>query len=336
MIGFDSLIGQNLLKARLGKAINELPGHAFVFVGPDGIGKTSFARQFAMGLLCFNPGPNGGCGVCPSCKYFIQGSHPDYKELLLKEKEKTIKTDVIRKVVCGDILMLPQISKRKVYFIDADDINEQGQNALLKTLEEPPEYAVIILAVLAAQNLLATILSRVIHVQFQRNTTQEIVEILKNHEAGADKPYNFIAKFADGIPGVALQFLENDQFPQFREDIINKMVLLPNASRSELLIDYFTYFDSNKQQVEILLDIMNTWIRDLIVYRTCKDSAEFINDDKREEMKKVCPLGENSITALANADKIIHAARRGIELNASFENCICSMLLQLRKELKNA
>lgn len=336
MTGFNSLFGQNELKARLGNAIMNLPGHAFVFVGPSGIGKTTFSRAFAMGLLCENPSLNGGCGKCNNCRYFISGSHPDYKELLLKDKEKTIKTETIRKAVCGDILMLPQISKRKVYFIDADDINEQGQNALLKTLEEPPEYAIIILAISATINLLPTILSRVINVQFHRNTTTEIVEILKSHDSDTDKPYKFLAKFADGIPGDALQFLDNDNFSAHRDEIISMMIKLPRSSRSDLLLDYFTYFDSNKSQSEVLIGIMQTWVRDLLVLVTCPGSMEFINDDKRELLIKSCPKSSNSINALTNAYKIIQNAHRGIALNSSFENCICSMFLQLRKELVNA
>lgn len=367
MSGFDSLLGQKELKARLGKALEELPGHAFVFIGPDGIGKNSFAREFAKALLCENPNGNGGCGICPSCHYFLQGSHPDYKELLLKDKEKTIKTDVIRKLVCGDITMLPQISKRKVYFIDADDINEQGQNTLLKTLEEPPEYAVLILAISASQNLLPTILSRVIHVPFQRNTTGEIEQILvtrdiagkdrdKDKDKGKDrvydkdsgskgdsatkgndkKPFLFLAKFSDGIPGVAIHFYESELFSQQREEIIDKMARLPSVSRSDVLLDYFSFFDANKAQVDDILGIMSTWVRDMLIFSTCKEQAELINEDKRTEIRRSCPKGPDTVESLANASRIIHSARRGIALNSSFENCICTMLLQLRKELKNA
>ena len=359
MTGFDSLYGQAALKARLGRALVELPGHAFVFIGPEGIGKKSFAREFARALLCDNPNNNGGCGICPSCHYFVLGSHPDYKELLLKEKEKTIKTDVIRKQVCGDVTMLPQISKRKVYFIDADDINEQGQNTLLKTLEEPPEYAVIILAISASQHLLPTILSRVVHVPFHRNTTSEVEQILKIHDSernmvtigkSGDKdkdkqkvnvtdkeiPFHFLAKFSDGIPGIALHFMESELFSQQREEVIKKMTMLPFATRSDLLIEYFSFFDTNKSQVDDILGIMSTWIRDMLIYHTCKDPAELINEDKQTEIVNCCPKGKNTVEALSNADRIVNSARRGIALNSSFENCICNMLLQLRKELKNA
>lgn len=335
MTGFSSLSGQKSLKARLGKAIAELPGHAFVFIGPDGIGKKAFAREFAMALLCEDPGTDGGCGLCSNCRYFIEGTHPDYKELLLKDKDKTIKTEVIRRSICGDIMMMPQIAFRKVYFVDADDLNEQGQNALLKTLEEPPEYAVIILAVSSSRNLLPTVLSRSVIVPFQRNTTEEIVLILSKHDKDNKANLDFLAKYSGGIPGAALHFMDSEIFIQQREELIGLISKLAYASRSELLIDYFSFFDANKAQIDDLYRIMDTWIRDLIVYNTCKDKADLINEDKRSLIRESCPEGGNSADALLKAAQIVHSAQKAAAMNSSFENCVCNMLLQLRKELKN-
>ncbi|MHB1485504.1 MAG: DNA polymerase III subunit [Saccharofermentanales bacterium] len=336
MTGFNDLLGQKALKARLGKAIAELPGHAFVFIGPDGIGKKSFAREFARALLCEHPDAGGGCGHCNSCRYFIEGTHPDYKELLLQDKDKTIKTDVIRKSICGDIMMMPQISSRKVYFVGADDLNEQGQNALLKTLEEPPGYAVIILAVSSSRNLLPTVLSRAVNVPFQRNTSDEVMQILEKQDKSKKGNLKFLAKFSGGIPGVALHFLDNEIFTQQREELLDMMSRLPKARRSDLLTDYFAFFDANKSSSDDLFGIMNTWVRDLLIYCTCKDEADLINEDKRSLISESCPDGGNSTDALLKAAQIIHSAQKATAMNSSFENCICNMFLQLRKELNNA
>ena len=139
-MAFSSIVGQVDAKVRLGSALEGIPGHAYVFAGPDGIGKTLVAREFAKALLCQAPSSDGACGVCTSCRHFGNGVHPDFKTLTLDGKEKNIKVERVRQSVCADLNMRPQFGNRKVYLIAADFLNEQGQNALLKSLEEPPDY----------------------------------------------------------------------------------------------------------------------------------------------------------------------------------------------------
>lgn len=330
-----SLIGQNDLKARLGKALEELPGHAFVFVGPQGIGKLSFAREFTKGLLCFNKAELGGCGQCPSCKYFEEGSHPDYKEVVLQKNDKTIKTDVIRKTICSDIFMLPQISNRKVYYVSADDLNEQSQNTLLKTLEETPEYAVIILGVSVATNLLPTILSRVVPFHFKRNTIPEVVRILSERGIEDTSSLKFFAKLSEGIPGFAISLSENEFLADQRDRMIDMLFKLKSATRSEILTDYYSFFDENKAHTDDLLIVVNTWIRDMMVYSACKSADRLINEDKADLIRKNCPTGDMVVSAFEKSGEIVQKAVRGLELNAGYENCICNMLIQMRKEISN-
>ena len=147
---FSSIIGQTKAKARLVTALLGTPGHAYAFAGPDGIGKTFLARKFAQALLCRQSGKDGACGRCPSCRHFDHGVHPDYRELQIEPKEKNIKIDRVRQTVCRDVDLRPQFGDRKVYLLAADHLNEQGQNALLKTLEEPPEYCFFLLTLVDA------------------------------------------------------------------------------------------------------------------------------------------------------------------------------------------
>jgi DNA polymerase-3 subunit delta' len=90
------------------------------------------------------------------------GVHPDYRELELQEKEKVIPVDAVRQRIGADLYHQPQLGMRKVYLVDADALNEQGQNALLKSLEEPPPYAIFLLTALSARHLLPTIVSRAV------------------------------------------------------------------------------------------------------------------------------------------------------------------------------
>lgn len=336
MAGFSTLTGQQDLKARLGKALEELPGHAFIFAGPKGIGRHAFASEFARGLLCSNPGPDGGCGVCRSCICFREGTHPDYKEILLNAKDKTIKTDNVRKVLVGDIGMMPQISARKVYFICADDLNEQSQNVILKTLEEPPGYAVIILSASSLQNVLPTVLSRSIPVNFERYSLSQVEEIVAGKGFKDKGTSGFFAKLADGIPGAALSFLENDDLSGLRDEVIEHIKKLPSAGRAELLLDYFSFFEENKPVVEELLLILNAWFRDTIVYLTSGETDQLINKDKSRDIQEFSEKNNLSIEKMLRSVQISEKARVALELNAGFEICICNMLLMLRKELSNA
>ena len=130
--------------------------HSYLFLGNDGIGKYMLAKTFARSVLCLNGGKDDNC-TCKSCKCFDGDNHPDFH--VIEEKEKaTIPVDKIREGLIYDASIKPIISNRKVYIVrDAEKMNASGQNALLKTLEEPPEYVVIILITSNENMILTTI-----------------------------------------------------------------------------------------------------------------------------------------------------------------------------------
>ena len=168
-MSFSELIGQYEAKKRLGVPLVGQPGHAFLLIGPSGIGKKTLGREFAKGLLCSHPTENGGCGTCPNCIYMREHTHPDYRELLLASGEKNIKVADVRSKILSDVGIMAQIATRKVYLIDADGLAEEGQNALLKTLEEPPSHAIFILATTEVHKIPITILSRCQRFDFKKN-----------------------------------------------------------------------------------------------------------------------------------------------------------------------
>ena len=160
--------------------------HAYLFAGEDGVGKFTTARAWAKMLLCQNrsqrPGESAfydSCGQCPSCKLFEGGGHPDfqsvYKELITFTKEGKNKTtpvdmpvDVIREFLIEKVSTRPQMSKNVVYVIqEFEKVNTSSQNAMLKILEEPPSFCVIILLCSRLEKMLPTILSRCQLVRFR-------------------------------------------------------------------------------------------------------------------------------------------------------------------------
>ena len=147
MSGFKDVVGHKNIIQYIGNAVNSgMVSHAYILNGEKGSGKKLLANLFAMSLQCHDREADGdACGKCQSCKQAISGNQPDIIRVT-HEKPSSISVDEIREQVNNDIVIKPYSSRYKVYIIaDADMMTVQAQNALLKTIEEPPEYAVILL-----------------------------------------------------------------------------------------------------------------------------------------------------------------------------------------------
>jgi DNA polymerase-3 subunit delta' len=158
-----------------------LLGHAYALTGPEGIGKKTLAHELARMLLCYESPEKAPCGMCNACKTLEAGSNPNL--VRIAPKTQKILIEQIR-VLIDDIGVKPPYG-RKVYIIeDADRMTQQAQNCLLKTLEEPPAYAVIIMTVSHFASLLVTIRSRAAQIKLSRYTPQEIKQILELRASG--------------------------------------------------------------------------------------------------------------------------------------------------------
>lgn len=173
---FEKIIGNQETKTYLENTIkNKKIANSYMFIGNIGIGKKLFAREYAKNIMCLQD--NRCNNQCKSCIKFNANANPDYYELIPENKK--IKIDNIRQLQ-EKIVEKPIISNKKVYVIDdADLMTEESQNCLLKTLEEPPEYSVIILIVSNESKILPTIKSRCIKINFSRLTQDELKEYLK-------------------------------------------------------------------------------------------------------------------------------------------------------------
>ena len=158
---FSDIIGQEMIKEHLINAVNTgNVSHAYIINGERFSGKEYIAKVFAMALQCENRDGADPCGECHACKQALSANQPDIIHLT-HEKPNVITVDDIREQINSDIVIKPYACDRKIYIInEAEKMNVQAQNALLKTLEEPPEYAVIIILTTNVDALLPTILSR--------------------------------------------------------------------------------------------------------------------------------------------------------------------------------
>ena len=237
---FDTVVGQRALTTTLKNAIaNHKLAHAYLFCGPRGVGKTTCARIFAKTINCLHPTSEGeACNECESCKAFNEQRSYNIHEL---DAASNNSVEDIRSLI-EQVRIPPQIGKYKVYIIDeVHMLSTAAFNAFLKTLEEPPQHAIFILATTEKHKILPTILSRCQIYDFSRITVNDTVEHLENvarkeHIEAEPEALNVIAQKADGGMRDALSIF--DQVVSFTNEHITYQSVIENLN----VLDYEYYF----------------------------------------------------------------------------------------------
>lgn len=270
----DSIVGQSSLIKRLQAILgSDTVVHAYLFTGPEGIGKKTFAGFFAQAILCENRGDKP-CGVCRSCRMFITGNHPDTAWVrLLEDKKEIIKEQIMD--MQSDIKIKPYYSDRKIYFIDkANLMNKSAQNAFLKTLEEPPSYALILLLADSIGSFNPTILSRCQIININRLSDEETARILADRLALDQKEALIYGRMSQGVPGKVLMLASNYKLKELRERMLDTL----NGPDDFSMLDMLDIFIKNKDLFNELLDILALWYRDLILLKI--NNRNIVNVDK--------------------------------------------------------
>lgn len=324
-MNFNTFIGQKRIKDMLQESIRSgRLFHAYSFEGSEGMGKMTLAKAFAAALLCTS-GTGDACGQCLSCRKFISDNHPD--AVTIPDAKASISVDEIRSLQ-EQIIIKPIESETKVVLIDrADKMTVQAQNCLLKTLEDPPAYAVLVLCTANSNLMLRTIQSRCTRIRFDYYNEDHIRNIINTKTKSGSKvdAIDFAVAFSQGVPGKAFSFLSED-FLRLREEVITVLKEIEQCEVEEL-IKLAEFFDSNKDSIDQVLDIMTTWHRDIALYKATEDENVLINCDKKG----------NIITSILNykdknvldAIKIIEETRRNVKMNANFQMAIDNMLLSI-------
>ncbi|MGN1327933.1 MAG: DNA polymerase III subunit delta' [Clostridia bacterium] len=179
-MNFDGIIGNNKIKKELEENVkNGNISHSYMFLGQEGIGKRQIAIEFAKMILCLSE-KNRACDICNSCIKFKSNNNPDFT--ILEPDGNSLKIAQIRDIQ-EKIYEKPIVSNKKVFIIDdSDKMTEEAQNSLLKTLEEPPEYIVIILITSNENKLLNTIKSRCLKISFNNIPTEEMTEYITKNQ----------------------------------------------------------------------------------------------------------------------------------------------------------
>ncbi len=302
MYGYDILhesIAEDLIKnVRAGEV-----RHAYIFEGDEGVGNFECARLFAAAMVCERQA-SAPCGVCTACVMAKAETHPDISVIKPIAGKKNITVDQIRKVT-ADAYTKPYESGKKVYIIaDGDAMNEQAQNAFLKVLEEPPEYAVFIILDENCETLLETIRSRCLKIRFNHISGERMREYIKKHFPDAAEKTDFLVRYAGGIVGNAEKILKSESFIPLRNTAFERLEALLSDSLSESY-DIAGFVEENKDDADLVFKFWQEFVRDIMLLQSgCRELVQngdfidrLINFSVRFDERRIIRAQESLITA---------------------------------------
>ncbi|MDD6102668.1 MAG: AAA family ATPase [Clostridiales bacterium] len=283
-MSFEKVIGHRKIINHLKNVIDgNRPSHAYVFHGEDGVGKKMVAREFAKGIMC-EAGEGRPCGLCRSCKQFESGNNPDF--FSVSHEKSVISVDDVRTQILDRMAIKPYSNKYKVFIVDeAEKMNEQAQNALLKTLEEPPEYGVIILITNNLFMFLDTILSRAVSLAFLPCDTAEVAKLIMTEREVPDYRAKTAAACAGGRPGMALRLIDSEEFEDKRDECIGILKRI-GSGRADFAVKKSKELSAKKDDIYFFTEMFESYIRDVLYYKSAKNEKKLIFSEEISSIKR--------------------------------------------------
>ena len=328
MGSFKDVVGHKDIINYIRSAVTENKvSHAYILNGERGSGKKMLASLFATTLLCEKQGPDP-CNECHSCRQAESGNHPDIIRVT-HEKPNTISVEDIRRQVNEDIQIRPYQGPYKIYIIaEADLMTVQAQNALLKTIEEPPAYAVIFLLTENAEALLPTITSRCVMLKLRNIRDTLIRKYLMETMHVPDYKADMCTAFAQGNMGRAIMLASSDHFNEIREEAVQLLKYINEMDISEIT-KAIRKINTYKLEINDYLDIIMIWYRDVLLYKATKDMDKVVFKDQisyiQERAKKSSYEGIELI--LESLEK----AKTRLKANVNFDLVMELLLLTIKE-----
>ena len=325
MYTFEEIRGNTPLVEQLRRsAASGRSSHAYLFLGGAGAGKRLIANTFAKALQC--EGEKRPCDSCKSCHAFNHGNHPDVIYFQPLKNGKTYTIEDVREQLLETVDLKPFQYEKKIYIIEkADTLNIQSQNALLKTLEEPPAHVVFLLLAERAEAFLPTILSRVVVMKIRPLSAETIADYLMQAGHLAEESH-ILSAYAQGRIGQALELVEDEGFREMRQDILGKLEALPSMSEGEA---YLLAKDLEGYKNDLrFLDIMELWYRDLLTAKSLREEGYLIQRDKKDAIFRAA---KEPAALLATKAAAVRTARMRLAQNANFRLTMEVMLMDLKE-----
>jgi DNA polymerase-3 subunit delta' len=319
---FESIIGQERSIRFLTQILRKqrIP-NALLFTGIDGVGKQTTARTFGMALNCADPVGVSPCESCPSCQKFISGAHPDI--ITVEPQGIFIKIDQVRSLA-RQLRFAPLEGGWRVVIINnAQAMNLEASNAILKMLEEPPKGTIMILTATQTSDLLPTIVSRCQQIPFSPIPYEKIARVLVEQKGPDKETALTLALCSKGSLGKAWA-MDAEKWPPWRTDLLEQVAAL-SLDAIQPLLALADKLSRDKGRLADGLDVIMTWFRDVLMSQIAPDRV--INKDFMKEIERAskgCRISE-----LIEKFEAVHKTQRAISQNANPRLALEVMMLRL-------
>lgn len=326
MFSFSEIVGHEQIKEHLQAAIWEhKPFHAYIFQGDVGVGKETMARTFAAGLQCQSEEIKP-CKECVSCHQIESGNQPDV--VWVAREKASLGVEEIREQLCNTMDIKPFSSPYKIYIVpEAEKMTEAAQNALLKTIEEPPEYGVVILLTSNISELLPTIQSRCLTLEFRPLSTATVENFLTSQCQVPDYLAKASAAFAQGNLGKAVRYAKSEDFIERKDQILSLLRHVKEMDLSDMLT-VIKDLGARKEEIRDYIDLMALWYRDVLLFKATKNVNSLLFQEEVAHISR--EANERSYEKIEEILQAFDKAKIRIRANVSFDVTMELMLLTLQ------
>lgn len=373
---FDNIIGQEMAVSHLQNALRTGQiSQAYIFSGEKGSGKMDLALAFASALQCTNRQEEDGllepCGECHSCIQMASLSHPDVIIVTNDSIGAETKTDTVgvkaARFIQGDVAIKPYEGPYKIYIIpDADKMNQQAQNALLKTLEEPPGYAVFLLLSSNTSSFLPTVMSRCVTLRLQPAPEEALLKALAAEGIEGNRAM-IAARLSHGNPGRCFDLARSEELEEFRKSVAAFLKRMPDVTSLDI-VQYAEGLTAKKKDaaaakerpaavqnvkgnhlpgkddqsdrdksavnpVEDFLDMAGSWFRDILICRSTKKSDNLIFRDEVQYISTIA--GRLPYSSLEVIQEAFDEARRRRRARGNDTQILEVLLLKIRSAMRS-
>ena len=337
MANFAEIVDQQQMKEHLQNALRTgKVSHAYIISGEKGSGKKFIAGIFSKTLQCENrQEKEGQIEPCDECHACIQANHADHPDIITVTHEKTgsVGVDDIRTQIRDSVLIKPYTGQYKIYIIpDGEKMTPAAQNALLKTLEEPPAYAVIIILTENMEAFLPTITSRCVVLPMKPAGDDSVRNLLMEKMRIVDYKADLCVAFARGNVGKALELAQNETFDEIRNQTI---LLVQNIRHKEIfeineaVHNIITAQEQDRRQD--FLDILLFLIRDILVYKATEEEDHLIFRDKISYIRDTadrCTFGGLNLVAEA-----MQKAKKRLDANVNADLALEMLMIAVKENI---